>query len=51
MAETSSRNALVKFDALLSKRYAEHLEGFDEETFAADEREQVREAVSAVEDA
>ena len=49
LSETSSRNALVKFDALLLKRFPEQLDGFDEGNFAEHEREDVKEIVELVE--
>lgn len=48
MSETASRNALVKFDAVLLKRYPEQLEGFADETFGEDEREAVQAVVALV---
>lgn len=50
MPDAAGRNALLKFDAVLLKRYPEYLEGFNEEAFADDEREDVKEVVEFMDD-
>jgi len=39
--DAASRNALNRFGSILQKKYAVELEGFDEETFRGEEREEV----------
>ncbi len=49
-AEAASRNALLRFETSVSKRYSSQLEGFDEDTFRGDGREQVTELFGFVDD-
>lgn len=48
LADAASRNALNRFDAAMLKKYPTELEGFDEEAFAAEEREEIKELVAFV---
>jgi len=48
LADASSKNALVKFDSSLLKKYPTELAGFEIEEFGSDEREQVKALVEFI---
>lgn len=50
LSDAVSRNALNKFDAVVLKKYAGVLEGFDHEAFRDDEREEVQHLIAYVDD-
>lgn len=50
MADAVSRNALNRFDAVLLKKYATDLEGFDVEAFATEEKEEIKRIVEFAEE-
>lgn len=50
LAEASSRNALGRFDGVIQKKFPDILDGYSEDTFRAEEREEVTELFGFIDD-
>jgi hypothetical protein len=50
LTDAASKNALNKFDGVLLKKYPAELEGFNEDLWRSEEREEVRELYGFIDD-
>jgi hypothetical protein len=50
VADAASRNAIVRFEGAIQKRFPDHLEGYDQDTFRAEENEEVVELFGFIDD-
>jgi condensin complex subunit 3 len=50
VADASSRNAIVRFEGAIQKRYPDIIESYNQETFRAEEREEVSDLFGFIDD-
>jgi hypothetical protein len=50
VANASSRNAIVRFEGAIQKRFPEILEGYNQDTFRSEENEEVEELFGFIDD-
>jgi len=50
VADAASRNAIVRFEGAIQKRFPDHLEGYDQDTFRSSENEEVVELFGFIDD-
>ena len=50
MADASSRNAIVRFEGVVQKRFPEILEGYNQDKFRSEENEEVVDLFGYIDD-
>ena len=50
VADAASRNAIVRFEGAIQKRYPDHLAGYDQDTFRGEENKEVAELFGFIDD-
>jgi condensin complex subunit 3 len=50
VADAASRNAIVRFEGAIQKRFPDQLEGYNQDTFRAQENEEVVELFGFIDD-